>query len=97
MIPHGATSDDSLQIELKQRDYDKAWMVWQLMYDDDVVEAFDNSHYGPDEIEKNSAYLPYWVLTNVFPTKKKATDYLKGKFGRNCFKGDNDIASIRFV
>lgn len=56
------------KIEVKFREYDKRWVVWEYMID---------PCYDPNEMDESS--IPYissrWIMTGVFRDEKDAKKY----------------------
>ena len=78
---------DKVHNDISQRSYDDKYIVWEQLYlDAPVTECVNRKAY----------ILPRWVCTNIFKNKTGATQYCKERFGRNCFK-ENEQVSIVFV
>ena len=78
---------DKVHIDISQRPYDSKYIIWEQLYPDNSVR---------EDGRRIQYLLPRWVCTNVFKNKTGATQYCKERFGRNCFK-ENEQVSIVFV
>ena len=93
-----------VHIDISKRAYDGMYTIWQLMWPFFVDGSWLNieKEVGGIEyckfFEKHSSYLGHtiWVPVAILHSKAKATKYCRDRFGRHCFK-DNDNVVIAFT
>ena len=88
-------------IEINKRSFDGQYNVWAYIKKSDRLNIdglgtpLKSFHLNEGII--NNALGGRWVLIDVHKNKKTATEALKKKYGKNCFKDDNTTARVSYV